>query len=181
MWWCAVIALLLEVACGQCTVVGRASTVVLGLWSQCILLDTKVLQFFQWFAIVLNRLTLLWANRAPNNFDCSTTYMIRLMCTPHYFTASLQNHSCAKLPTNMFQLLNVLLIFNTRALILLIGDFTTSCTSEKFPNIFSKMWFIMSILIQGQAKAHLQMFYIILVCSTDLICVLFTLSLTPAH
>ena len=26
--------------------------------------------------------------------------MIGLMCTPHYFTASLQNHSYAKLPTN---------------------------------------------------------------------------------
>ena len=50
--------------------------------------------------------------------------MIGLMCTPHYFTASLQNHSYAKLPTNMFHLLNAFLIFNTRALIL-IGHFTT--------------------------------------------------------
>ena len=59
----------------------------------------------------------------PNNFNCSTTYMIGLMFTPHYFTASLQNHSYAKLPTNIFHLLNALLIFNTRALIF-IGHFT---------------------------------------------------------
>ena len=64
--------------------------------------------------------------------------MIGLMCTPHYFIASLQNHSYAKLPTNMFHLLNAFLIFSTRALIL-IGHFTTLRTSENFPNIFSKM------------------------------------------
>ena len=65
--------------------------------------------------------------------------MIGLMCTPHYFTASLQNHSYAKLPTNMFHLLNAFFFnFNIRALII-IGHFTTLRTSEKFPNIFSKM------------------------------------------
>ena len=66
--------------------------------------------------------------------------MIDLMYIPHYFTASLQNHSYAKLPTNMFHLLNAFFFFNfnIRALII-IGHFTTLRTSEKFPNIFSKM------------------------------------------
>ena len=67
----------------------------------------------------------------PNNFDRSKTYMIGLMCTPHYFTASLQNHSYAKLPTNMFHLLNALLIFNTPALNL-IGHFITFYVHQYF-------------------------------------------------
>ena len=50
----------LEVADGQCTVVGRAIIiVVVGLWSQCILLDTNALQFLQLLDVALSRLILI--------------------------------------------------------------------------------------------------------------------------
>ena len=75
----------------------------------------------------------------------------------------------------MFQLFNVLLIFNT-LMYTLIGHFTTFRTSEKFPNIFFQNVIHNEYTHTGASKGSSPklMFYIILVCSTDLICVLFT-------
>ena len=67
---------------GQCTVVGRAIIVVVGLWSQCILLDTNVPQFLQLLAAALSRLILIsyYELTVPSsNFDYPTTYMIGLV------------------------------------------------------------------------------------------------------